>query len=251
MNIILCGCSGKMGQSVVKSASQDKDCNIVAGVDINDNINNYFPIFTSPDSIDVDADVIIDFSNPSVTSKLIDYAKAKKVPTVICTTGLSKEQIEQMNEASRYVPIFYSRNMSLGVNLLIALSRQAAKILGEDYDIEIVEKHHNKKIDAPSGTALMIAEGITHERPDLSEYIYDRTTKREARGKQEIGIHSVRGGTIAGEHEVMFAGDNEILTISHHAGSREIFAKGAIQAAKYLIGKKAGLYSMEDMVSEI
>lgn len=250
MKIIICGYGGKMGQAVLKAAKNDFECEVVAGVDVNFSGNSEVPVYKNISEVKEAADVVIDFSNPSALGPLIDYCKNTKTPAVICTTGFSIEQVKKMKEVSEYLPIFYSRNMSLGVNLLAELSRITAKILGGDFDIEIIEKHHNQKIDAPSGTALMLAEEISDEIPNNMDYIYDRTKTRKSRSKNEIGIHSVRGGTIVGDHDVIFAGDKEIVTLSHHAQSREIFANGAIKAAKFLVSGESGFYTMKDIINK-
>ena len=247
-NIILCGCGGRMGKAIVAAAKND--CTIVAGVDINASdlsaVSN-FPVYEKISDFPGKADVIIDFSHHSAISSLIDYAKSTKTPLVIATTGHTEEELALIESASKDIAVFRSGNFSLGINLLISLAKQAAKTLGMDFDVEIVEKHHNKKLDAPSGTAIMIADAIAGEREE-SEYVYDRHSVRKARETKEIGIHSVRGGTIVGEHEAIFAGENEIVTISHSAASREIFATGALRAAVYLSKKETGLYNMTDMI---
>ena len=247
-NIILCGCGGRMGKAIV--ASIKGDCAIVAGVDINASALSAasdFPIYEKISDFPDKADVIIDFSHHSALPSLIEYSKKTKTPIVIATTGHTEEELSLIEESAKEIAIFRSGNFSLGINLLITLVKQAAKTLGSDFDVEIVEKHHNKKLDAPSGTAIMIADAIASER-DESEYVYDRHSVRKAREQKEIGIHSVRGGTIVGEHEAIFAGENEIVTISHSAASREIFATGAIRAAIYLSKKQTGLYNMTDMI---
>lgn len=251
VNIILCGCNGKMGNVIVNSVSKRNDCKIVCGVD-SFGTNNYdFITYKSFDEIKEKFDVIIDFSNPACLDGLLNYSLSYKVPAIICTTGFSNEQVEKINNASKEVAIFYSGNMSLGVNLLIELAKKATKVLGNDFDIEVVEKHHNLKVDAPSGTALMIADGISAELEREPQYVYDRHNYRKKRSDNEIGIHSIRGGTIVGEHDVIFAGHDEVLTISHQAQSKELFAIGSINAAVFLKDKDAGMYSMSDMLSEI
>ena len=249
MNIILCGCNGKMGQAIVNESQKFCNMNIVAGVDIKSDSSKYFPIFSSINDVNIKADIIIDFSNPLALNSILEYSQNQKLPVVICTTGFSKEQVEKINEASKNIPVFYSGNMSLGINLLIELCQKATNVLGDSFDIEIIEKHHNQKIDAPSGTALMIANGISEHLDEKYEYKYNRTTSREKRKKNEIGIHSIRGGTITGDHEVIFAGKDEIITISHHAASRNIFANGAINAAKYILNKTPGLYKMKNLIN--
>ena len=249
MNIILCGCNGKMGQAIVHESQKFCNMNIVAGVDIKPDSSKSFPIFSSINDVNIKADIIIDFSNPLALNSILEYSQNQKLPVVICTTGFSKEQVEKINKASKNIPVFYSGNMSLGINLLIELCQKATNVLGDSFDIEIIEKHHNQKIDAPSGTALMIANGISEHLDEKYEYKYNRTTSREKRKKNEIGIHSIRGGTITGDHEVIFAGKDEIITISHHAASRNIFANGAINAAKYILNKTPGLYKMKNLIN--
>lgn len=246
--IIMSGCCGKMGRVIANEVKKRPDCEIVAGLDINKDGILGFPIFQYAEDINVDADVVIDFSNPSALSSLLIYCIEKKLPVIICTTGYSDVQIEQIKEAAHVIPVFYSGNMSLGINLIIELAKRAATVFGDSFDIEIVEKHHNQKIDAPSGTALMIADGISSVMDSAPEYVYDRHSYRRARSKNEIGIHSIRGGSIVGEHEVIFAGHDEVLTISHLAQSKEIFAVGAINAAMFMVGKSEGMYNMSDLL---
>lgn len=247
IKVILSGCGGRMGKAV--AAAVGNEVRIVAGVDVNAasiDVSD-FPIYESITEFSDKADVIVDFSHHSALPSLLDYAKATKTPVVVATTGHTDEELALMREAASEVAIFHSGNFSIGINLIINLAKQAARTLGADFDIEIIEKHHNKKLDAPSGTALMIANAVADEREE-SEYIYDRHSVRKAREPKEIGIHSVRGGSIVGEHEVIFAGANEVVSISHSAASREIFANGALRAAIYLAGKSAGLYSMTDLI---
>ena len=250
--IILSGCSGKMGEAVTACAQQNENVEIVAGVDLYTSSLRDYPIFPAFDEINgIEADAVIDFSNPAVFEPMIDYCVKNSLPAVICTTGLSDEQKEKMSEAAKSIPVFFSGNMSLGVNLMIELAKTAAKVLGDSFDIEIIEQHHNRKIDAPSGTALMIADAIKSVVGEDTEYAFDRTPRREPRRKKEIGIHAVRGGTIVGEHEVLFAGNDEIVKISHSARSKSLFATGAVNAAVYMTGKQSGLYNMSDMISEV
>lgn len=249
-NIILSGCAGKMGRVVAECVQKRNDCLITAGIDIKTDINFSFPVYANPFNNPETADVIIDFSHPSALKGLLDYAAKSGIPAVIATTGLNDDQIRMIESAANEIPVFFSANMSVGVSLLKELARKAAKVLGSSFDIEIVEKHHNQKIDAPSGTALMLAEAISAELPEKPSYEYDRHAKREPRGKNEIGIHSVRGGTITGEHEIIFAGHDEIITLSHSAGSKQIFASGAVNAAVFIKEKPAGLYAMKDLVAE-
>ncbi len=249
VKIILSGCSGKMGHVITKCVESKENCEIVAGVDIN-KCDAPYPIFTSFADVDIDADVVIDFSHPSVLSSLLEYCKNKKIPAVVATTGLSDEQKKAIEEASKEVPMFFSANMSIGVNLISELAAKAARVLEGSFDIEIVEAHHNQKIDAPSGTALMLADSISDALTKKPTYEFDRHSKRAKRDPNEIGIHSVRGGTIVGEHEVIFAGLDEVIKISHSARSKDLFAVGAVNAAVFLKGKPAGMYSMKQLVDE-
>ncbi len=249
-DIILSGCCGKMGKVIANEVAKREDCRIVAGVDIFSDNSLSFPIYDDFSKITEKADVIIDFSNPIVLKGMLSYAINQKVPCVICTTGYSAEQTEDIRKASEQIAIFYSRNMSLGINLLIELSRQAEKVLGKSFDVEIIEKHHNQKVDAPSGTALMIADAIADTMENEPQYVYDRHPYRKKRERNEIGIHAVRGGTIVGEHEVIFAGHDEVLTITHQAQSKEVFAVGSINAGIYLKGKTSGMYDMSAMLQE-
>lgn len=248
-NIILSGCSGKMGASIIACASSRTDCKISAGIDIVAPQNKDFEYAKSFGELKNGGDVIIDFSNPAVLDDMLAYACEKKIPCVICTTGYNEEQKAKIKEASKTIPVFYSGNMSLGINLIINLAKKAASVFGENFDIEIVEQHHNQKLDAPSGTALMIADAISEVRPD-SEYVYDRHAYRKKREKKEIGIHSIRGGNIVGEHEIIFAGTDEVLTISHSARSKAVFAAGALNAAVFISGKEPGMYDMSDLISD-
>ena len=249
--IMLCGCNGKMGKVIERLVSAREDVRIVCGIDINDTQYSDYPVYTEPSQCDCVCDVIVDFSHPSCLAGILSYAKANKVPAVICTTGLSAAQKDELLAASKETAIFFSANMSLGVNLLIDLAKRAAKLLEGSFDIEIIEKHHNQKIDAPSGTALAIADAIGDVLEQKPAYIYDRHSVRKKRGKDEIGIHAVRGGTIVGEHEIIFAGADEVIELKHHAASKEIFAVGAIRAAVFMKAKAPGMYSMTDLVAEI
>lgn len=247
--IILSGCSGKMGAAVLSCAAGRPDCEITAGVDLFAPKDAEYTYAKSFSGLNVDADVIIDFSNPAVLDDMLSYAKEKKFPCVICTTGYNEEQKEKIFAAAKEIPVFYSGNMSLGINLIIELAKKAAAVFGEDFDVEIVEQHHNQKLDAPSGTALMIADAVAGVREE-SEYVYDRHSYRKKREKKEIGIHSVRGGNIVGEHEIIFAGTDEVLTISHSARSKAVFAVGALNAAVFITGKAPGMYDMSDLLAE-
>lgn len=246
-DIILCGANGKMGRVIRDIVSKRDDCRIAAGIDLNTQSDS-FPIYSSFDEIKEDADVIIDFSNPALLNDLLDFAVKKSMPVVIATTGYDESQKKQIEEASRKTSVFFTYNMSLGINLLANLAKKAVQVLGDGFDIEIIEKHHNQKIDAPSGTALMLADAICEELNKPMKYEYDRHSKREKRTKNEIGMHAVRGGTIVGEHEIMFAGRDEIITLSHSARSKEVFAVGAVNAALFLKDKPAGMYSMKEMI---
>ncbi len=247
--IILSGCNGKMGRVISACASQRDDIEIVAGVDINTYSTFGYPVYEKFEEITEKADVIIDFSHPSVLDNLLAFAKEKKLPVVLATTGFSSSQTETIKAASKEIPLFFTFNMSLGINLLVALSKKAALVLDGNFDIEIIEKHHNQKIDAPSGTAIMLAEAINQTLDNKMMYEYDRHSKREKRPTNEIGIHSVRGGNIVGEHEVIFAGHDEVITLSHQATSKEVFAIGAIKAAIYMNGKENGIYDMNNIIS--
>lgn len=249
IKIIMHGCNGKMGQVISSLVEKDSRAEMVAGIDPYTGLSNSYPVFPSIDSCSIDADVIIDFSTAKAVKSLLDYAKVKKTPVVVCTTGLNEDDIKLIKKTSKEVPILFSANMSLGVNLLISLAKKASKILTDaNFDIEIIEKHHNQKIDAPSGTALAIANAINDELDNQYTYKYDRTKERKKREKHEIGIHAVRGGTIVGEHDIVFAGQDEIIELHHSALSKEIFAVGAVNAAKFLAGKQPGMYDMGDVI---
>lgn len=249
--IILNGCNGKMGQVISRLAGEDESLKVIAGFDILNNRENDYPVFTSPDEFDGEADVVIDFSHPDSLENILAFCKKRKLPVIVCTTGLSNSQKNIMEAASKDIPVFFSANMSLGINLLIDLAKKATALLGDNFDIEIIEKHHNQKIDAPSGTALAIADAIAEDMTDEAEYVYDRHISRKKRKKSEIGIHAVRGGTIVGEHTVLFAGTDEVIEIKHSAASKEIFAVGALKAAKFMKGKEAGMYCMNDLIKDI
>lgn len=247
-NIAICGCNGKMGKVIFNCVSERKDCKVVAGIDINTEQYADFPIVSSPSLLPIKPDVIIDFSHPSTLDSLLDYALTNNVPVVFATTGYSQEQIKKIKSAGEQIPVFFTFNLSLGVNLLVELAKKATAFLGDQFDIEIIEKHHNQKIDAPSGTALMLADAINSILDNSYQYMYDRHSQRKKRDKKEIGIHAVRGGTIVGEHEVIFAGRDEVITLSHSATSKEVFAVGSVNAAVFLKNKPAGLYSMSDLL---
>ena len=247
VNIIIQGIHGKMGKTLCAMIETREDCRVVAGVDAQ-TAECGVPVFPSLQECNIAADVMIDFSNPIATDAALDTCMEKQLPCVICTTGLSDATLKKLHDTAQKTAVFKSANMSLGINLLIALAKQANAILGTSFDIEIIEKHHHNKIDAPSGTALMIADAIKDASPTPYEYVYDRHAVRQKRSVNEIGLHAVRGGSIVGEHEVIFAGQDEMITLSHSAASRDVFANGAINAAVFLAGKPAGLYTMEDML---
>ena len=249
INILLCGANGKMGNAVRRVAEAEESVKIAAGFDINTQ-GCEFPVYDNLANITEKIDCIIDFSHPSLTDAILDYAKTNKIPAVICTTGLSKEQISKLEFYSKDTPIFFSANMSIGVNLIIDLVCKASKVLDSNFDIEIVEKHHNQKLDAPSGTALAIADAISDTVSFNPQYVYDRHSVRKKRDKAEIGIHAVRGGNIVGEHTVIFAGNDEVIEIKHQATSKEVFAVGAVRAAIFMTDKPAGLYNMSQLVKE-
>lgn len=247
--IIMHGCNGKMGQVITGICREDDNAAIVAGIDVIDNRQNGYPVFTDINDCNVDADVIVDFAAAAAVDKLLEYAVSKKLPVVLCTTGLSPEQLNKVNQASQKVAILKSANMSLGINTIMKLLKDAANVFAPaGFDIEIVEKHHNQKVDAPSGTALALADSINEARNNEYEYVYDRSQVRQKRGKKELGISAVRGGTIVGEHEVIFAGMDEVIEIKHTAYSKSVFAKGAVEAGKFLAGKPAGMYDMADVI---
>ena len=249
IKIILNGCNGRMGQVISAMAAEDPELEIAAGVDMFDEGKNPYPVFSDITPCDVSADVIIDFSSPKPFDALMDCCIEKELRVVVCTTGLSDDQLSRLEEASRQVAVLKSANMSLGINLLIKLLKEAASVLAPaGFDVEIVEKHHNRKKDAPSGTAIALADSINEALGGEHDYVYDRSGRYEARSPREIGISAVRGGTIVGEHEVIFAGTDEVIEFKHTAYSRAIFAKGALQAARFLAGKAPGYYGMEDVI---
>lgn len=248
INLILNGVCGHMGRTIVKEAEQREDCRVVCGFDPRTCEDFSFPVYQSFEQYREDGSVIIDFSHPSALSGILGFAKEKKLPIVIATTGLSGEQKQEISLAAKEIPVFFSANMSLGINLLIDLAKKAQAVL-DGFDIEIIERHHNQKIDAPSGTALAIADALSEQ--GHYEYTYDRHARRQKRSPSEIGIHAVRGGTIVGDHTVLFAGKDEVIELHHSAASKEVFATGSIRAALFLVQKPAGLYSMEDLVNTL
>ena len=249
VKIIMHGCNGHMGQVISGIVEKDPDAEIVAGIDIADQGKNSYPVFTDIDTCQVEADAIIDFSSAKATDKLLEYSAARQIPVVLCSTGLSEEQLAKVEETSKKVAVLKSANMSLGINILLKLVQDAAKVLATaGFDMEIVEKHHRLKVDAPSGTALALADSINEAMDNKYHYVYDRSQKREKRDDKEIGISAVRGGTIVGEHEIIFAGQDEVIEFKHTAYSKAIFGKGAVEAAKFLAGKPAGRYDMSDVI---
>ena len=248
--VIMNGCNGKMGQCITGICKADADVEIVAGIDTYDGIKNDYPVFKSLAECNVEADVIIDFSTATAVDALLDFCESQKVPVVLCTTGLSEEQLKRIDQVSNNVAILKSANMSLGINTLIELLKKAALVFAPaGYDMEIVEKHHNLKLDAPSGTAIALADSMNEALDNAYEYKYDRSQERKQRDKMEIGISAVRGGYIVGEHEVFFCGQDEVIEFKHTAYSKAAFAKGAVEAAKFLAGKPEGMYDMADVIA--
>lgn len=248
--IAISGACGRMGRVIARLSKERDGCVICAGIDKLGEQYDDFPVYKSVFDMPEKPDVIIDFSHPSALDDLLSYCKINGVPAVLATTGYSDEERARITSASEEIPVFFTFNMSLGINLLVELARKAAQVLGSDFDIEILEKHHNQKKDAPSGTAIMIAEAINEELGNSKHYVYDRHSVRKPREKAEIGMSAIRGGTIVGEHDIIFAGHDEVITLSHSAQSREVFAAGAVNAAVYLCGKPAGLYTMSDLIKE-
>lgn len=248
--IIISGCNGKMGQALTRLCAEKEGLRIVAGFDTNPEKRGSYPVYADPMEFGGEADVVIDFSRPESLANLLEYCTARMVPCILCTTGYSDEQLVQILHSSGSIPLFRSGNMSLGINLLTALVKKAAAVLGESFDVEVVERHHRTKVDAPSGTALMLAEAAAAGLPHESEFVYDRHAVRQKRGKNEIGLSAVRGGTIIGEHEIIFAGTDEVVEFKHTAYSRDIFANGALTAAVFMAEVKApGMYDMNDVLA--
>ena len=251
IRVMVSGCGGHMGRTVTDMISSDLSAEVVAGVDLIAEKVSGFPVFANPMDFAGDADVIIDFSSPAALDALLRYATMKKTPLVLCTTGFTAEHLEKIRKASRVIAIFRSGNMSLGINLLIELIKRATAVLGDGYDVEIVERHHRRKVDAPSGTALMLADAIASAMPQTPEYAYDRHSRAIPRPKNEVGISAVRGGTIVGDHEVVFAGTDEVIELRHSAYSRDVFAVGAVNAAKFMAKvKNPGMYDMSDLLAD-
>ena len=249
LKLILSGCNGYMGQVVTTLVTNDPAISIIAGIDIDTRKLNDYPVFADPNEFTDNADVIIDFSNPSALDNLLKFSTSRKIPIILCTTGYSAEQIAAIEKTSEQIPVFRSGNMSVGINLLVDLIKRACAVLGEGFDVEIVERHHRRKVDAPSGTALMLADAAASALPYDPEYIFERESKRSPREKKEIGISAVRGGTIVGVHDVIFAGQVEVIELRHTAASREVFAVGALKAARFIIGNPPGMYSMKDVLA--
>ena len=249
--VILHGACGYMGKVVASLAAEDSDIEVVCGLDVKEDEGLGFTVYTDMDQCNEDADVVIDFSVAQAVDALMDFCEERRLPVVLCTTGLSDEQLARVEALSQSVPVLRSANMSLGVNVLLSLVKQAAAALSPaGFDMEVVERHHNRKLDAPSGTALALADAMKEGADDDFSYVYDRSTKRQPRDAKEIGISAVRGGNLVGMHEAIFAGTDEIISINHQATSRTVFGKGAIEAAKFLSGRSAGLYSMQDVIAQ-
>lgn len=250
VKIIMHGCNGHMGQVISGLVEKDPEAEIVAGIDIADQGKNSYPVFTNIEECQVEADAVIDFSSPKAFGRLMDFCEKRNLPVVLCTTGLNEEQLAKVEESAKKIPVLKSANMSLGINTLLKLLQDAARVLATaGFDMEIVEKHHNLKVDAPSGTALALADSLNEAMDDQYHYVYDRSQRREQRDSKEIGISAVRGGTIVGEHEVIFAGPDEVIEFKHTAYSKAVFGKGAVEAAKFLAGKQAGRYDMSDVIA--
>ena len=251
IKVIMHGCNGRMGQMIAGLCEKDPDITIVAGVDTFTEKKNDFPVFATIAECNVQADAVIDFSNAAAVDGLLDWCVDNKVPVVLCSTGLSEEQLEKVKDASTKVAVLKSANMSLGINTLMDLLQKAVKVFAPaGFDVEIVEKHHNQKLDAPSGTAIALADSINEAMDGQYDYVYDRSDRRQKRDAKELGISAVRGGTIVGEHEVIFAGEDEVIEFKHTAYSRAVFGKGAVEAAKFLKGKEPGYYNMKDVIAE-
>lgn len=252
LKVVISGCNGRMGQVVTSICEAEQGIAAVAGFDVNTAKRASYPVYADPMEYAGPADVAVDFSNAAALSPLLSYCVKRKLPVVLCTTGYSAAQLDEIRSAAESIPVFKSANMSLGVNILLDLVRRAAKIVGSGWDIEVLERHHNRKVDAPSGTALMIADALSEALPYEPEYIYDRHSVRRPRGKQEIGLSAIRGGTIVGDHEVLFAGRDEVIEIRHSALSREVFAAGAVRAAAFIATRRhPGLYTMEDLMASV
>jgi 4-hydroxy-tetrahydrodipicolinate reductase len=251
LNLILSGCSGYMGRVVTEMALSEADVCIVAGFDINTEVARNYPVFANPSDFEGCADVVVDFSSPAALSSLLAFALSRKIPLILCATGYSHEQVDAIKKASEQIPVFRSANMSVGINLLADLIKRACSVLGEDFDVEIIERHHRRKVDAPSGTALLLADAASSAMAHEAKYVFERESVRKPREKNEIGISAMRGGTIVGVHDVIFAGQDEVIELRHTAASRDVFAVGAIKAARFMADKPPGLYSMADVTAAI
>jgi 4-hydroxy-tetrahydrodipicolinate reductase len=251
MKVLLHGCNGRMGQVLIRLISEASDMEIVCGVDsFPEKFKNDFPVYSTLEEVTEAVDILIDFSNHSCINSIIKFGRLRVLPLIICTTGFTPEERSLMIDASKLIPIFNSANMSIGVNILVSLVKQAARALSEGFDIEIIEKHHNQKLDAPSGTALMIADAINSTFDDEYNYVYGRHSKTQKRLKKEIGIHAIRGGSIVGEHQVIFAGGGEVIEVTHSAISRDVFGYGAIAAVRFMMNRKSGMYNMDDVLKK-
>lgn len=249
LKIVISGCNGYMGRTVARIAANDTEIEVVAGFDVNAVKLDSFPVYADPMEFGGAANVVIDFSNPTALESLLRYCTGKKLPLVLCTTGYDDKQLSMIKEASKKTPIFKTGNLSIGINLAVDLIKRTCAFLGDSFDVEIIERHHRRKVDAPSGTALMLADAARDALPYEAEYVYDRQSVRQPRGDHEIGISSLRGGTIVGEHEVIFAGLDEVIEIKHTAYSRDVFAAGAVKAAKFIVTTKIpGMYDMQDLL---
>lgn len=251
VNITISGANGKMGKVIASVIKERTDCKVISGIDLNTSQNDDFTVYTKPQELPVKPDVIIDFSHPSALDSLLEYCLSTGTALVVATTGYDEAQIAEIKKAAEQIPVFFTFNMSLGINLMCKLAKTAAEVLGGQFDIEIVEKHHNQKIDAPSGTAIMLANAINETLDNKYQYVYDRHSQRKKREKNEIGMHAIRGGTIVGEHDIIFAGRDEVITLSHSAASKEVFAVGSVNAAVFLANQPAGLYDMAALLSSI
>lgn len=248
--VIIHGCNGHMGRVLTDIIAKDPEIEVAAGVDPYQGVENTYPVFASLEECDVPADAVIDFSNSKAVDALLSFCEKKTMPVVLCTTGLSDEQLKRVDEVSKKTAVLRSANMSLGINTILDLLKKASQVfLPAGFDCEIVEKHHNQKLDAPSGTAIALADAVNEANGNEYTYIYDRHDRRAKRDPKEIGISSIRGGNIVGEHDVIFAGMDEVITIQHTAYSKGVFAKGAVEAAKFLAGKPAGKYDMADVIA--
>ena len=251
VNVTITGANGKMGGVIASIIKERSDCQVISGIDLNTKPKDDFTIYAKPQELPVKPDVIIDFSHPSALNDLLEYCLSTGTAVVLATTGYDEAQIAKIKKAAEQIPVFFTFNMSLGINLLCKLAKTAVEVLGGQFDIEIVEKHHNQKIDAPSGTAIMLANSINETLDNKYQYVYDRHSQRKKREKNEIGMHAIRGGTIVGEHDIIFAGRDEVITLSHSAASKEVFAVGAVNAAVFLAEQQAGLYDMASLLNNI